>query len=199
LLAGLDTFPADLGRSDVPRMPEPDAAALLANVIPAMRRDPAFGRAPDWSGSPVETGALARAEAHPLVASALHRDGNTIRTRIVARLVELAELVVGLGDEIAVAPPRPWVRALPLGPNEGLGAVQTARGLLLHRARVTDGVVVGYDIVAPTEWNFHPRGALVRGLEALAAPTEGILVRCAQLAVQALDPCVACNVEVGDA
>jgi hypothetical protein len=199
LLAGLDTIPAGLGRSDVPRMPEPDAAALLANVLPAMRREPGFGRAPDWAGAPVETGALARAQAHPLVAAALQRDGNAIRTRIVARLVELGELVVGLRDEIAAGSPRPWVRALPLDPGEGLGVVQTARGLLLHRARVTDGVVVGYDIVAPTEWNFHPRGALVRGLEALAAPTEGILVRCARLAVQALDPCVACNVEVGDA
>ena len=199
LLSGLDALPAGLGRSDVPRMPEPDSAALLANVIPALRRDPAFGRAPDWAGVPVETGALARAEAHPLVAAALQRDGSTIRTRVVARLVELAELVAGLCDGTAATGRRPWVRALPLGPGEGLGVVQTARGLLLHRARVADGVVVGYDIVAPTEWNFHPHGALVRGLETLAAPTEAMLVRCARLAVQALDPCVACNVEVGDA
>jgi coenzyme F420-reducing hydrogenase alpha subunit len=77
--------------------------------------------------------------------------------------------------------------------------VDTARGLLVHRARATGDRVTDYAIVAPTEWNFHPQGALVRGLDGLFADDERALVRAADLVVQALDPCVACSVEIGHA
>jgi Ni,Fe-hydrogenase I large subunit len=77
--------------------------------------------------------------------------------------------------------------------------VETARGLLLHRARLRGGRVADYQIVAPTEWNFHPEGALTRGLEGLTANDTPTLVKRARLAVHALDPCVACEVEVGHA
>ena len=93
----------------------------------------------------------------------------------------------------------PWSDAFALGAGEGLGVVQTARGLLLHYARVDAGRVGAYRIVAPTEWNFRPAGALVRGLGTLAANDESELVRQARLAVQALDPCVACRIEVAHA
>jgi Ni,Fe-hydrogenase I large subunit len=71
--------------------------------------------------------------------------------------------------------------------------------LLLHRATVTEVHVTGYQIVAPTEWNFHPQGALARGLEGAAATDAMALERDARLVVQALDPCVACRVEVAGA
>ena len=58
----------------------------------------------------------------------------------------------------------------------------------------------GYAIVAPTEWNFHPEGALVRGLVGRDGRRRGdAAAREANLLVQALDPCVACEVEVGHA
>jgi len=53
--------------------------------------------------------------------------------------------------------------------------------------------------VAPTEWNFHPGGALASGLEGLEADDEQQLIRSTRLAVHALDPCVAYRVEVGHA
>ena len=59
--------------------------------------------------------------------------------------------------------------------------------------------MAGYAIVAPTEWNFHPEGALVRGLVGSAADDAATLARATHLLVQALDPCVACEVEVGHA
>jgi Ni,Fe-hydrogenase I large subunit len=113
---------------------------------------------------------------------------------MVARLVELALLIEG-----RVAAADMGVEGLTLGEGDGLAAVQTARGLLLHRVRLADGRVADYQIVAPTEWNFHPEGALVRGLVGIEARDDAGLVRSAQLVVQALDPCVACRVEVGHA
>ncbi|MBK6630066.1 MAG: nickel-dependent hydrogenase large subunit [Betaproteobacteria bacterium] len=37
--------------------------------------------------------------------------------------------------------------------------METARGTLLHQVTLAGDHVAHYRIVAPTEWNFHPRGA----------------------------------------
>jgi Ni,Fe-hydrogenase I large subunit len=87
------------------------------------------------------------------------------------------------------------VLSIPLGPDEGLAAVETARGMLLHRARLVDQRVAEYQIVAPTEWNFHPAGALATGLVGLETGDDAELHNAARLAVHALDPCVAYRIE----
>jgi coenzyme F420-reducing hydrogenase alpha subunit len=191
LLAALLRDSPCLGRSDVALMPHPSRESLESNVLAGIARNPGYASAPIWNGEPVETGALARMRAHPLVAAVVTRDGHTAAARMTARLVELAFLL------------EPGASAFADGfasrPHEGAGAVQTARGLLVHRARVEDGRIVDYRIVAPTEWNFHPDGALVRGLHGLAASEMGEIERRAGVAVQALDPCVACSIEVAHA
>ena len=77
--------------------------------------------------------------------------------------------------------------------------MQTARGLLLHRVCLEEGRVAHYQIVAPTEWNFHPAGALVRGLRTIVTDDSEALEQRTRLAVQALDPCVAFHIEAGHA
>jgi hypothetical protein len=188
-----------LCRSATPLMPAPDRGALGAVILPALRGDPAFCRAPTWDGVAVETGALARMRDEPLVNALRTQFGNAVATRIVARLAELARLTIELtGVHTGPALP-PRIQGIPGGDGEGLAAVETARGLLLHRASVRDDRVVDYQIVAPTEWNFHHDGALVRGLEGLEADDAPQLIRAARLAVHALDPCVAYRVEAGHA
>ncbi len=94
------------------------------------------------------------------------RDGHTVAVRMAARLVELAGLLQRARSAADQAGNPHWVEAFAPAPGEGIAAVQTARGLLLHRAvRAAGGVVAEYQIVAPTEWNFHPAGPLVQGLE----------------------------------
>ena len=193
-----DTMP-DLGRSDVALMPFPARETLMQTIVPALMQQPEFSRAPTWGGLPVETGALARMRSQPLVAAVAARHGNSVATRMVARLTELATLLQALADSSADEYTASWVQAMALAPGEGLGAVQTARGLLLHRVRLADGRVAHYQIVAPTEWNFHPEGALVHGLRGLATDDGVTLEQRARLTVQALDPCVACAIEVGHA
>lgn len=188
----------DVGRSDVALMPATTPDALISAVVPAMA-EPQFARTPTWDGVPVETGALARMCSQPVVAAQAARHGNAVATRMVARLAELATLLQELAGERRAAHAPSRIQTFALAPGEGLAAVQTARGLLLHRARLADGRVRDYQIVAPTEWNFHPDGALVRGLSGLAADDETALEQRARVAVQALDPCVACRIEVGHA
>ena len=188
-----------LGRSATRLMPKLQCESLLCDIVPAMRGNPAFSRAPTWSGTPVETGALARTQGEPLVLALQRKFGNAVVTRVVARLVELARLLLELtGPDAQTGVPQ-RILSLPLESGEGLAAVQTARGLLLHRARLHEQCVVDYQIVAPTEWNFHPDGALVRGLEGLEADDELHLISWAQLAAHALDPCVAFRVEANHA
>ena len=196
LLGNILTDLPTLGRSATPLMPAVRAEALLQVMLPALRGDPAFGRAPTWDGTPVETGALARMHELPLVHALQEQFGNAVVTRIVARLAELAQMTLEMaGMPAPVSGPR-RVGSMALGHGEGLASVETARGLLLHHARVHEECVGDYQIVAPTEWNFHPGGALTRGLENLAFDDEPWLHRAARLAVHALDPCVACRVEV---
>lgn len=185
-----------LGRSVTPLLPAPQCESLLGIVVPAMRGDPAFSSAPTWAGSTVETGGLARMCTEPLVIALQERFGNSVATRITARIVELGRLLLGLvaGDAAA-----PRVLGVPLGNGEGLAAVETARGMLLHRARLVDQHVADYQIVAPTEWNFHPGGALATGLVGLDAGDDAQLQRMARLAVHALDPCVAFRIEADHA
>lgn len=188
-----------LGRSATPLLPSPQRESLLRFVVPAMRGDPAFSSAPTWAGAAVETGGLARMCNEPLVIALQRRFGHAVVTRITARLVELARWLLELraGDEAPAASPR--VLSVPLGSGEGVAAVETARGMLLHRARLVDQHVADYQIVAPTEWNFHPGGALATGLVGLEADDDAQLQGAARLAVHALDPCVAFRVEVDHA
>jgi Ni,Fe-hydrogenase I large subunit len=78
--------------------------------------------------------------------------------------------------------------------NAGMAGVETSRGLLLHVARLKDGKIAEYRIVAPTEWNFHPAGPLAQALSGLGAGAG--LESAARLVSQSLDPCVAYGVEL---
>ncbi|MEO8507927.1 MAG: nickel-dependent hydrogenase large subunit [Betaproteobacteria bacterium] len=165
-------------------------------LVPALRDDPAFARAPTWAGAPAETGALARMHTHPLVAACGRESGPAPATRLLARMVDLARSLGELAGDPppAAAPPRAWSVALTAG--EGLGVVETARGLLLHRVLLDGERVVDYQIVAPTEWNFHPDGALANSLTGAQETDETALLRRARGAVHALDPCVGWRIEV---
>jgi hypothetical protein len=47
-----------------------------------------------------------------------------------------------------------------------------------------------YQILAPTEWNFHPEGVLAKGLNQLQADSVELLKQQASLLINAIDPCV---------
>lgn len=181
------------GDGGVPLMPETSRERVVNELLPGLENDPDFTLRPHWQGQVMETGALARVRDHALLAGLLRRDGATVLARLVARLVELVELVQGLREPSS----RPAIESVAPGPRTGLAWIQTARGLLLHRAALDeDGRVLDYRIVAPTEWNFHPVGPCVRGLECRSAASEDEARGCAELLVQALDPCVAYQIDI---
>lgn len=150
-----------------------------------------FCAAPTWHGEPRETGVLARCATHTRVSPSLS-EGRNVEARLLARLVELARWACGeTGDA------RDWADGIRCEEGTGLARVETARGTLLHRVRLADGLIADYAAVAPTEWNFHPQGAYAREAAQLAAGGDALLRQAERLALS-LDPCVACEVGLSD-
>lgn len=183
---------AGLGSSEVTAMPAIADSALSA-LLSGGSAD-AFVAAPSWSGVPRETGALQRQCDNPSVAASQQAYGNALLPRLLARLFELADVVERitlLVDQVAPAVAGP---AVAQADGSGIAQVEAARGRLVHWLRIADGRVADYRILAPTEWNFHPGGALAQGL--LSLPVDDDLPQLARLLVDAIDPCVEAHVEV---
>jgi Ni,Fe-hydrogenase I large subunit len=62
--------------------------------------------------------------------------------------------------------------------------------------RIESERVADYLIVAPTEWNFHPQGALVSGLTGLKENDVERLMDTVKNYVLSLDPCVEYEIEI---
>lgn len=141
--------------------------------------EPGFCARPHWFGLPADTGPWSRRCA-PVEAAA------TAWTRLIARVTEVLRLGQPDGAD--------WLDhgALGLGPGEGLAWCEMARGLLVHRvALAPDGVTVrDWQVLAPTEWNFHPEGTLARALGTLSGHDRARQSAAARLLAVAFDPCV---------
>jgi hydrogenase large subunit len=163
-----------------------------------------WAKAPRLAGQPAEVGALARqmVAGHPLIrALVAEAQGSSVRTRVVARVVELALVAMAAQD---------WAKGIHLrepfcaeagtiGDGLGIGLVEAARGSLGHWMQVSGGVVRRYQIIAPTTWNFSPRDAQGRSgplEQALAGTVVGELgakAASVQHVVRSFDPCMVCT------
>lgn len=155
----------------------PADATRLDRWLEAAGRDATTGAVP-------ETTPFSRRRGDPLVASLGSCD---IGARYAARLAELARLPLEMRDLLAGAAQVPAISASING--EGVAVVEAARGLLAHAARIEDGMVADYRIVAPTDWNFHARGIAAQCLAKLEDHADREVL--AHLVVRAIDPCVA--------
>ncbi|MDO9284603.1 MAG: hypothetical protein Q7U26_06875, partial [Aquabacterium sp.] len=150
--------------------------ALTMPVLAGQMASPGFCSRPSWLGRMADTGPWSR--HHDPVRLPAHNAW----MRLISRVVDLLRLAAPGG--------RSWlaVGALPLPGRTGIAWVEMARGLLVHRVRLVatgDGDrVAEAQVLAPTDWNFHPRGLLAG---ALLAVNDADSAR--RLAV-AFDPCV---------
>lgn len=160
-------------------------------------------KAPRLGGQVIETGAFARqvVDGHP-AALDLAAQGSTVLARVAGRLLEVARTQLLLESWVAALQPEARfidTVDLPLE-GEGEGLVEAARGALGHWLRVEGGKVAGYQIIAPTTWNFSPRDsagapgaveAALVGAEVGAAEDTPLTV---QHIVRSFDPCMVCTV-----
>jgi uptake hydrogenase large subunit len=186
----------------------PDGARHPADGLTEPRPDKpgayTWNKAPRLAGRVVETGALARqmVDGHPLLRDLVARQGGSVHTRVLARLMELARVLPWMQDWLAALRPGEPFHAPTQGPTQaqGIGLTEAARGALGHWVAVHEGRIARYQIVAPTSWNFSPRdaegtpGALEAALEGTpVAPGDSSPVT-VQHVVRSFDPCMVCTV-----
>lgn len=172
---------------------EPDAAMA----------DPGYTwcKAPRLAGRTVEVGALARQviDGHPLARAMV---GGGVLARVAARLLELVRTQAVM--ESLVAGIDPGATFMHTGPAArtatGEGLVEAARGALGHWIRIESGRIAGYQIIAPTTWNFSPRdaagtpGPLEAALEGAPVAEGETTPITVQHIVRSFDPCMVCTV-----
>jgi uptake hydrogenase large subunit len=163
--------------------PADDAAVICA--LRAGRET--FASAPALPGRVIETGAFAR---HGVAGRA-----PSLAARLRARFEDIGEALSLLRDGADAG------ATGSTGLGEGFAAVETARGRLYHWTRLdSDGRIGDYQILAPTEWNFHPAGPFVAALTGATLGSGDAARRRIGRAAALFDPCVAFEVELsGDA
>lgn len=136
---------------------------------------------PHWHGANVETGPSARLAAHPLLEEVRERHGNGLLARLLARLIEIAQLAVY---------PDTQQTARSSANGLGISQLEASRGRLCHRVILDGDRVARYRILAPTEWNFRPDGPAAQALATVDAHDHPGARRQAELLIHAADPCV---------
>lgn len=121
-----------------------------------------------------EVGPLARGMVAktPIVKSLHKRYKDSLLTRLFSRVHEVATLLQYtkiLLNNIALDEPSCTldINALPTT-FEGTGVVEAARGSLIHRTTVKEGLITHYDIITPTQWNLSHGTSEEQGIAAEA-------------------------------
>jgi len=165
-----------------------------------------WSKAPRYQDSPVEVGAIARQalDGQALILDLLAQEGgSSVRGRVVARLLELARLVLTMERWVAgMRLKDPFYHRIDqTGPQEGagLGITEAARGALGHWLQVEKGRIANYQIIAPTSWNFSPRdgkgqaGPVEQALLGSACPEKADPPVMIQHIIRSFDPCMVCT------
>ncbi|MCA0175775.1 MAG: hydrogenase formation protein [Proteobacteria bacterium] len=164
--------------ADVPTLNLHHDADALATFAAQVLQTPALVLRPTWQGRCAHTGCWSRAGLHGPLDTAL---------LLGCRIAEWLRLGSGQAQLVH--------GALALGSGRAVAWVEMARGLLLHVAEADgDGGLRRYRVVAPTEWNFHPEGAVARMLHAVGSHPAAVAATMA-----AFDPCVPYVIEAGHA
>ncbi|WP_439360193.1 hypothetical protein [Bradyrhizobium sp. DASA03007] len=170
------------------------------NVIKRLLVDDAtFCCCPDLDGHAPETGPWAR----QMTRDRLSPSPSGAAERLKARIAEILRLCAWIKDGAHIdSAEHGIIERYKLGPGRAAAAVECARGRLYHAVELDlQGRISRFEFLAPTEWNFHRRGPLVRNLQG-AVLTAKRHRDAVNAVIASLDPCVGFTLnfrEVGDA
>ncbi len=143
---------------------------------------------PRWQQKTYETTPLTRQRNNRLIKDLKEKHGNGLLTRWLARLVEISLLPLQIRTLLA--------NKSATTESSQIAQIEAARGRLIHRAVVVNNKVKTYQIVAPTEWNFHPNGIVVESLRNIKTKTNSEYQKIAHCVINAIDPCVGYELRV---
>lgn len=175
------------GESNITHLPTIDDNALLKVLLAEQHQ---FTSQPDWEKQCHELSWFSRKQQDEESNKLLK--GNGIFSRMVARLIEVADLMSML-DKFFI---HHEALAAPKSSAIGLAHSHAARGRLSHYIKIENNTVKKLLILAPTEWNFHPQGVTQDSLCNLQADRETELRQQAELLIHAVDPCVGYTLNV---
>jgi len=146
-----------------------------------------------------EVGSLSRAMVNkiPLIKDAHRRFGDSILSRIVARVCEIPQLLkhslelidsIDLNQESYITPP---IDISDITAN-GVSAVEAARGSLIHKVSLEDGIISKYEIITPTQWNLSNGSREYPGI-AQKAMIGVDSVELAEIIFKSFDVCSVCT------
>ena len=118
-----------------------------------------------------EVGPLSRAMLlkTPLIKASHRRHGDSLFSRIVARTCEIIQLLhhsltllkeIDL-SEVSCLYPETDLKKIS---GFGIGAVEAARGSLIHKVRLEEGMIKEYQIITPTQWNLSNGDRKIPGI-----------------------------------
>lgn len=166
----------ELGNCEVSGLPLMDTEKL-----DQLMQITAFVEQPQWLDVCRETTCLTRVDSR-LMRELKGQYGNGLLVRLAARLTELAQISRKLMPEAEPNLPQEHH-------NPGMGRANAARGHLIHRVHIVEQKIASFQILAPTEWNFHPGGVVAKSLATLEGDKTQ-LAQQAHLLINAIDPCV---------
>lgn len=146
-----------------------------------------------------EVGPLSRAMINktPLIKDAHRRYADSIFSRIIARVCEIAQLCVHSKkllqnidfDEPSYIKPSIEIKDLSAC---GYSMVEAARGSLIHNVSLENGIIQNYQIITPTQWNLG-NGTKENPCIAQKAMVGLKDTQLAQLAFKSFDVCSVCT------
>ncbi len=153
-----------------------------------------------YKGLPFETGPLARQliSGNPLIKS-MHKElKDSFSVRVLARVLEIWSITEAIESWLERLKKVLRERSTSLGrfpskaKGSGYGVVEAARGTLIHRLTIKDGIIQEYSIITPSQWNLGPRcesflGVAERAMVGLKSPLH------AQIVLRSFDLCSVCT------
>ncbi len=177
---------AGLGKNSVQALP-----SLERDRLEELMEEENFVRQPDYFGDCRETSALTRTES-PLLKQLAQLNGNGLLVRLVAHMTETAQLA----NQLISGAEQGCKTDSYSKQGSGIGQLEAARGRLIHRVQLNGDRIDRYQILAPTEWNFHPQGVAAQSLLSLRGEIEEVEQQ-SRFLINAIDPCVGYELSIG--
>ena len=146
-----------------------------------------------------EVGPLSRSllKQLPLVQESYERYGDSILTRILARVNEIPQLLqhskkllqdMNMDESSYIEPHTPLSQIT----ASGIGIVEAARGPLIHKVSIEKGIIQEYEIITPTQWNLS-NGTKINPAIAQKAIIGEKNMQLAELIFKSFDVCSVCT------
>ncbi|MCV6608492.1 MAG: nickel-dependent hydrogenase large subunit [Campylobacterales bacterium] len=133
---------------------------LHLNYVKEYENPNSFGKNVLYRDKYYEVGPLARAmvKKTPIIKDSHRKYGDSMFSRVLARVCEIPQLLLHskeLLEKIDLNEPsyiKPNISLKNLT-GEGCSAIEAARGSLIHKVELENGIIKNYEIITPTQWN----------------------------------------------